>query len=91
MTGSCSKLSTKNLPYSKCIELMKEMEKVNALKKRKWLIKYIWEKMQQEVYDYWKQYPGTVSIDKMQIFEDQRLCLVSYLIVKSQCIEMLIT
>eukprot|EP00347_Sterkiella_histriomuscorum_P000939 403373947 len=86
---SCSK--ARSFPYQKCISLMKELEKVVSLKKKKVLIKYIWSKMQKEVYEYWKDYPGIVPLEKQMIFEDTRLMLMSYILVKSQCTDIIIT
>ncbi|CDW84849.1 UNKNOWN [Stylonychia lemnae] len=78
-------------PYQKSIKLLKELEKITSLRKKKSLIKYVWNKLQQEVYEYWKQHPDIVSLDKQKVFEDTRLCLMAYIITKSQCQDILVS
>ncbi|CDW84598.1 UNKNOWN [Stylonychia lemnae] len=74
-------------PYEKTIKLMNEFEKINSLIKKKMILKYSWNKLQKEVFEYWKERNKNISKEKLLINEDTRLCLVSYIIIQSQCAE----
>lgn len=47
---------------------------------------YVWQKLQKEVYDYWKD-KNLVKREKQILYEDSRLCLMAYVIVQAQLVD----
>ena len=76
-----------HIPYQRSIRLLKELQKITSLRKQKMLLNYVWNKIQQEVYDYWRGSAVPVEREKQKMFEDTRLCVIAFVIVKAQCTE----
>ena len=46
---------------------------------------YAWKKIQKEVFDYWEDKETKLPQHKLIVSEDQRLPIMAYAIIKSQC------
>jgi hypothetical protein len=80
---SASKKAPKANPYVKTVRVLQQVERVVALRKKKCVFIYAWNKLQKEVIDYWKDRTTKVPANKLQISEDQRLPLMAYAIIQS--------
>jgi hypothetical protein len=58
---------------------------VTSLKKKRTIFIYAWKKIQKEVHDYWKDKSTQLPQYKLAVSEDQRLPLMAYAIINSQC------
>ena len=74
----------KVLPYQKSIKLLKEVRTITSLTKKKQLFNYVWNKIQQEVIDFWKGKPDIVHPRKLKMYEDTRLCVMAFIIIMSE-------
>eukprot|EP00347_Sterkiella_histriomuscorum_P000195 403376813 len=51
------------------------------------LLIYVWHKIQDEVNQYWRNKNHNIKLEKLKIFEETRLCIISYITIQSQCPE----
>ena len=80
----------KILPYAKSIKILREMTTITSLTKKKMLFNYVWNKIQKEVFTYWKGKEDIVKPQKLKMYEDTRLCVMAYVIVMSECADVFI-
>lgn len=62
------------------------LEKLVSLVKKKDVIDYVWNKVQTEVNSYWKN--KDIPKKKLAVNEDNRLSIICYIIVQSQCVDL---
>ena len=58
---------------------------LHILTKKKDIIHYVWNKIQEEVNKYWKD--KEIQVEKLMINEENRLSIICFVIVQSQCHE----
>lgn len=79
---------SKHRPYFKSVRVLSiiQKEKIRILTTKKDIMNYVWNKLQKEIRQYW--FDKEIENEKLYINEDNRLSIINYIIIQSQCYDL---